>query len=177
MKIPVIGLRKWKSILALVLTFLLWQLIRIFLPSLELHPGFAYIYAITEMREEAAKTKLFGVRRIRATLVGLFVGLLFIALENMIFPLIENGVLRLGTELFIICIGVLLTLTVAQMTKCVNFCGVAAIIFVICLVWHVDDNRYLYAVLRVLQTVLGVLAAWLVNAKIAPVQKIEKTKN
>jgi len=171
LKIPAIGLRKWKSILALGITFLLWQLIRIFLPSLEPHPGFAYVYAIIEMREEAEKTKLFGVRRIRATLVGLCVGLLFIAMEDAIFPLIGNAALRLTAELLMICVGVLLTITVAQMTKCVNFCGVAAIIFVICLVWHVDDNRYLYAILRVLQTVIGVLAAWLVNAKVAPVTR------
>ncbi len=177
MRIPRIGKRKLKSILALILTFLFWQLIRIFLPRLELHPGFAYIYAIIEMRDEAEKTKLFGMRRIRATLVRLGIGLLFIALQGMILPLIGNAICRLLAELFLICVGVLLTLTAAQMTKCVNFCGVAAIIFVICLVWHVDDNRYLYAILRVFQTVLGVLAAWIVNTKIAPPEKMAKTNN
>lgn len=169
MKIPGIGMRKIKSILALVLCFLLWQLLRIFLPGLDIHPGFAYIYAVVEMRDAVEKTRLFGMRRIRATLVGLCVGLLFIALEGMIFPAIGNDILRILTELLLICVGVLLTLTMAQMTKCENFCGVAAIIFVICLVWHVDENRYLYAVTRTLQTMLGVLAAWIVNAKVTPV--------
>ncbi|MBQ7033316.1 MAG: hypothetical protein IJN25_06645 [Clostridia bacterium] len=170
-------MRKIKSILALVLCFLLWQLLRIFLPGLDFHPGFAYIYAIIEMREAVEKTKLFGMRRIRATFVGLCVGLLFIALEGMIIPVIGNDILRILTELLLICAGVLLTLTMAQMIKCANFCGVAAIIFVICLVWHVDENRYLYAVTRTLQTMLGVFTAWLVNSGIRPVTENKEKSN
>ena len=46
--------------------------------------------------------------------------------------------------------------------------SLAAAIFIILLIYHADDNRYLYAVLRAFQTVIGVFVAWLVNVVLLP---------
>ena len=55
--LPHIGMRKIKSVLALLISFVFWQGLRIFFPVLETHPIFAYVYSIIEMRENPEKTK------------------------------------------------------------------------------------------------------------------------
>ena len=76
-----IGMRKVKSLISLVISFIIWQLIRVLFPVLEVHPVFAYIYSVIEIRETPEKTKKFGKLRIKATFVGLVVGLVFITLS------------------------------------------------------------------------------------------------
>jgi len=54
---PHIGTRKVKSILAIFVGFCLWQTLRLFLPELEVHPIFIYIYGMIEIRETSEKPK------------------------------------------------------------------------------------------------------------------------
>ena len=56
--LPGIGMRKIKSLLAVSLSFVIWQVVRIWLPQLEVHPLFGYVYSIIEMRDSAEKTKI-----------------------------------------------------------------------------------------------------------------------
>ncbi len=169
-----IGMRKFKSIIAVLVSFLVWQLIRLAFPSLDLHPGFAYIYAVIEIRETTEKTRIFGLRRIKGTLVGLMVGLCFIALRIYLGALLETavparaGIMTAAAELTLILAGVLLTLSLSQLIGCQNFCGVACAVFIVCFVWHTDGNPYFYSAMRVLQTVIGVFSAWGVNSLISP---------
>ncbi len=158
-----IGMRKIKSLIALTLVFIIWQLIRIFFPVLEVHPVFAYIYSVIEIRDTAEKTKKFGKLRIKATLVGLVVGLVFISISVFMASKIDGGIWRLLTELLLILLGTLISLIVAESTKCENFCGIAAIIAIICMVSHNDENIYLYAIMRVVQTLIGVFSALVIN--------------
>ncbi len=158
-----IGMRKMKSLIALALAFIIWQLIRIFLPMLEVHPVFAYIYSVIEIRDTAEKTKKFGKLRIKATLVGLVVGLVFITLSVFMASKINEGIWRLLTELLLILLATLISLLVAESTKCENFCGIAAIIAIICMVSHKDEDVYLYAIMRVVQTLIGVFSAVVIN--------------
>ena len=72
---PHVGMRKVKSILAIFCGFCLWQLIRLFVPGLEVHPIFIYIYGMMEIRETSEKTKENGKMRILATLTAVGVGL------------------------------------------------------------------------------------------------------
>ena len=57
---------------------------------------------------------------------------------------------------------------IAEKAGCKAFCGLAAAIYIILIVGHANDGRYLYAFLRSLQTIIGVLVAWLVNVKLFP---------
>lgn len=168
--LPGIGMRKVKSVLAVALAFLLWQVIRIWFPQFDVHPLFGYVYAIIEMRDSVEKTKQFGRRRIKATLLGLAVGLAILPLSVRCGAYAGEGAVFALTGLAIIMLGVLLTLWLAELIRCENFCGIAAIVFVICMVRDVDAdiNIYLYAILRVFQTLLGVFCAWTVNALICP---------
>lgn len=158
-----IGMRKIKSLLAVTLSFSVWQLIRLFFPMLDVHPLFAYIYSVIEMRESPEKTKDFGKLRIRATLTGLAVGLAFITLSAWVSPMMPTEWLHTGAEFGFILLATLCALCLAEVTGCKNFCGIAAIITIICMVSHNEEDIYLYAIMRVVQTLIGIFSAMLVN--------------
>ena len=169
-RLPGIGMRKVKSLLAVALAFAVWQVVRIWFPQFHVHPLFGYIYAIIEMRDSTEKTRQFGALRIKATFVGLGVGLSALPVSEAYGAYAGPGFGFALTGLAIILAGVLATLWLAELLRCESFCGVAAMIFVICLVRDrsTDVNIYLYAILRVFQTLLGVFSAWVVNTLICP---------
>ena len=173
--LPGVGMRKVKSLMAVALAFAIWQVVRIWFPQFDVHPLFGYIYAVIEMRESSEKTKQFGLRRIKATLIGLAVGLSALPLSIRYGTYAGQGAAFVLNDLVIILLGILLTLWLAELLRCENFCGIAAIIFVICLVRDrsTDINIYLYAILRVFQTLLGVFCAWVINALVCPYPKKE----
>ncbi len=158
-----IGMRKIKSLLSVTTAFLIWQIVRIFLPVLEAHPVFAYIYAIVEMRESAEKTKNFGKLRIIATMVGLVVGLVFVAASHFLTSGISHELQKTIVEFLLVLLATLCSLCIAEMVNCKNFCGIAAIITVICMISHNEENIYLYAVMRVVQTLIGIVSAMIIN--------------
>jgi len=158
-----IGMRKIKSLLSVTTAFLIWQIVRVFLPLLEAHPVFAYIYAIVEMRESAEKTKNFGKLRIIATLVGLIVGLVFVAISLFLTSKVSGEMLKTTVEFLLVLVATLCSLCVAEMVNCKNFCGIAAIITVICMISHNEENIYLYAIMRVVQTLIGIISAMIIN--------------
>lgn len=172
--LPHVGMRKIKSVLALFAGFWLWQLIRLFVPGLEVHPIYIYIYGIIEMRDTSEKTVDMGKRRIKATFVALGVGLPFLALMDLAKLPFRQEWVYVGVEVFFILLGVLICLLTAEKVGCTTFCGLAAAIFVILLVSHADDERYIYAVLRAAQTILGVFLAWLINVKLFPYPRVKK---
>ena len=161
---PHIGMRKVKSLIAVTITFIIWQLIRIPLPQLESHPLFAYIYSIIEIRDTAEKSISFGYLRIKATLIGLTIGLAFVAASIWLTGLTDLSWLKILIDFVLILIASLLALCAAEICDCKNFCGIASIIAVICLVSHTGEDRYLYAIMRVVQTLIGVFSAIVVNS-------------
>ena len=172
--LPHVGKRKLKSVLAVLAGFFLWQMIRLVFPGLEVHPIFIYIYGIIEIRDSSDKTVNLGRQRIKATFVGLGIGLPMLLLSNYLQQLLALRWMQVGAELILILAGVLLALLLAEKLNCRTFCGVAAIIFVVMMVSHSDGQRYLYAVLRAVQTILGVFVAWLINVKWFPYPGPEK---
>lgn len=158
-----IGMRKVKSLISLSLAFLLWQALRVFLPLLEAHPLFAYIYAVIEMRDTPEKTKDFAKLRIKATFVGLFVGLVFIFLSFFFVNGIQNEAIKVLAEFIFILLATLVSICLAEITNCKTFCGIAAIITIISMVSHDEKDIYFYAIMRVVQTLIGVFCAMLVN--------------
>lgn len=169
-----IGMRKVKSLLSVSVAFVIWQIIRLFIPVLEAHPVFAYIYAIVEMRESAEKTKNFGKLRIIATLTGLLVGLIFVAISLFVTKKITGEFLKTVVEFILVLAATLCSLCLAEAVRCKNFCGIAAIITVICMISHNEENVYLYAVMRVVQTLIGILSAMLINTFITKKRENEQ---
>ena len=163
--VPKIGMRKIKSLISVVVAFLIWQIFRIPMPQMSAHPLFGYAYAIIEMRDSIEKTKTFGKIRIKATLIGLFFGILFMPLSVYVSKVFENAQTAIFVDLLIVLVGVVASLTFAEVLGCESFCGVAAVIFVICIIRdrNTDTDIYLYAIMRVVQTIIGIFSAWLVN--------------
>ena len=174
--VPRLGMRKLKSIVAVFVGFWVWQVIRLLVPELEIHPIYIYIYGIMEIRESSEKTVDFGKLRIKTTIVALLVGLPLIALSVFLKSLTDIAWVKLVVEMLIILAGVFLTLSVAEAVDCKSFCGLAAAIFVILVVFHTDDEPLAYSVLRAVQTVIGVAIAWLINVKLFPYPMRKKKK-
>lgn len=167
-RLPHIGLRKLKSVMAVFVGFWLWQLIRVFVPRLEVHPIYIYIYGIIEMRETSDKTVNLGTLRIKATFTALGIGLPLLFLNVFLKSLTQIDWLKIAIELGVILVGVMIVLCVAEVVGCRNFCGLAASIMVILLVSRSDNEPLSYSLLRSIQTLMGVFIAWLINVKLFP---------
>lgn len=165
---PHIGKRKLKSLLAVFIGFWFWQLLRVFFPALETHPIFIYIYGLIEIRDSSEKTVDLGGKRIKATFVAIAVGMPILALSDWLKGFWSAEWTHTAIEVILLLLGILLTLLVAEKVGCKAFCGLAAAIFVILMISHADDERYIYALFRAFQTIIGVFIAWLVNVKWFP---------
>ena len=166
--LPHVGLRKIKSLLAIFLGFWIWQLVRFFFPSLEVHPIYIYIYGLIEIRDSSDKTKDLGKARIKSTFTAIGTGLPFLALVELCKGYVSADWAMIAIELGLLLLGVLATLIIAEKVGCKTFCGLAAAIFIIFMVSHGNDERYIYSVLRAFQTIIGVFVAWLINVKWFP---------
>ena len=168
LRMPRIGMRKIKSVLAVFLGFWIWQCVRILFPSLEVHPIYIYIYGLIEIRESSEKTTDMGRLRVKATFIALGLGLPILYLSILLKGMLEPGWAHTAVELTLLLFGILLMLVVANMAECKSYCGLVAVIFIILMVSHANDQMLVYAVLRAVQTIVGVFIAWLINVKLLP---------
>jgi len=166
--LPHIGLRKVKSVLAIFVGFLIWQLLRLILPGLEAHPIFIYIYGMIEIRETSDKTKDYGKMRITATFVAIGIGIPMMLLADAVRPLLGEAWMCNGLEIAVLLIGALAVLMAAEAAKCRLYVGLAAAIYIILLVSHFNSSGYLYSIMRAFQTIIGVFVAWVINVKLLP---------
>ena len=165
---PHIGMRKIKSILAIFVGFCLWQTLRLFLPGLEVHPIFIYIYGMIEIRETSEKTKDYGRMRIMATFTAIIVGFPIMLLHDWISPKISSARVKTGVEIMLLIFGALAVLCIAELVKCRIYCGLAAAIYMILMLSHFENSVYLYSIMRAFQTIIGVSIAWFINVKLLP---------
>lgn len=166
--LPHVGLRKLKSLLAIFVGFWVWQLVRLFFPSLEVHPLYIYIYGMIEIRDSSQKTVDMGKYRIKANFTAIGLGLPFLFLTEYLTGLVSISWLRIAIDLAMLLLGVLLTLIVAEKVGCKVYCGLAAAIFIIFLLSQRDGEPFYYSILRASQTLMGVFIAWLINVKLFP---------
>jgi len=164
---PHIGMRKVKSILAIFVGFCLWQTLRLFIPGLEVHPIFIYIYGMIEIRETSEKTKDYGKMRIMATFTAIGIGLPVMFLTDWVEPMLTEN-LQLWLEIGVLIIGALVVLCVAEWVKCRVYCGLAAAIYMILMISHFESSMYLYSIMRAFQTIIGVSIAWFINVRLLP---------
>lgn len=166
--LPHIGMRKAKSLMAIFVGFWIWQAIRLFIPSLEVHPLYIYIYGVIEMRDSSKKTVDMGRDRIKATFVAIGVGLPFLFLGRWLTDIADPGWLDISIDLFLLLSGTLLTLILAEKANCHTLCGLCAAIFIIFMLTQKDGEPLYYSFFRASQTIIGVFVAWLLNVKLFP---------
>ena len=164
--LPHIGMRKIKSVLAVLVGFWIWQGLRLLIPGLEVHPLFIYIYGLIEIRETSDKTMDYGRMRVLVTLIAIFVGLPFMLLTDALRPVLSGSWMKTGLEITILLLGTMLVLCAAEWAKCRAYVGLAAAIFIILMLSHFESKVYLYSIMRAFQTVIGVVIAWFINVKL-----------
>ena len=76
---------------------------------------------------------------------------------------ISNAYAKNALELAIILIGTIFSIYLAYVLKCRNLCAISAAVFLVCIIHHNSEGRYAYALLRTLETVLGIVISVLVN--------------
>jgi len=165
---PHIGMRKVKSLLAVLVGFCIWQVLRLFLPELETHPIFIYIYGLIEIRETSDKTVDMGRLRIIATFTAIFTGLPLMLLSDLVAPHLAEAWMQTAKEIILLLIGTLLVLCIAELVGCRVFCGLSAAIYIILMVTHFASSQYLYSIMRAVQTILGVFIARIINVNLLP---------
>ena len=166
--LPHIGLRKIKSVLAIFVGFLVWQLLRMLLPGLDTHPIFIYIYGMIEIRETSDKTASYGKMRLIATFVAIAIGVPMMLLTDWLRPMLTVSWMQTALEIIVLLFGALLVLIAAEWAKSKVFVGLAAAIYGILLVSHFNSSGYLYPLMRAFQTIIGVGIAWIINVKLLP---------
>lgn len=171
-----IGLRKMKSLLAIFAGFWVWQLIRLLVPGLEVHPIYIYIYGVLEVRETSEKTVNMGKTRLKTTFTALGVGLPILLLTMFIKSFFEAQWVLVTIDLIALLAGTLAVLCIAEAVGCKTLCGLAAAIFIILIVAHSDGEPFTYSILRSAQTIIGIFVAWLINVKLFPYPGPQKTE-
>ena len=166
--LPHIGMRKVKSALALLVSFLLWQGVRLLIPSLEVHPIFVYIYSLMEIRDSSKETADKGKPQIWATFLALGVGLALFVVSELIKAPLPLGWPRILVEVTMLMVGVVIMFLVAEAAHCKEFSGLTASIVIVMLI--PGEGKFVYALLRGGQTVAGIFIAWLINVKLLPYQ-------
>ena len=163
-----IDMRKIKSVLAILVGFFFWQILRLFLPDLEVHPIFIYIYGMIEVRETSEKTRNYGRMRVIATFIAIGIGVPVMLLTDRIKPILKESWMDTGVEICILIFGALLVRCTAERANCHAYSELAAAIYLILMVGHFQSSMYLYSIMRIFQTIVGVTIAWLINVKILP---------
>ena len=167
-RLPHVGMRKIKSLLAIFVGFWIWQMIRLIFPNLEVHPLYIYIYGVIEIRDSSKKTVDMGRDRIKATFVAMGVGIPLLFLGRGLTELTDPAWLDIGIDFSLLLLGTLLTLILAEKANCQALCGLCAAIFIIFMLTQKDGEPLYYSILRASQTMIGVFVAWLINVKLFP---------
>ncbi len=162
-----IGMRKIKTLLTIVIGFLIWQIFRIFFPGLEVHPLFTYAYGILEIRDTSEHTKTFSVQRLKANGAAFSTALLLMPLQIFLHSHFVGTSLAL-LDLCLILLAVLIALTIVERLRCGGMSGLSAVYCIIILIFYNGSDPYLYALLRASQTLIGVAVAYLVNVLLLP---------
>lgn len=162
-----IGMRKIKTLLTVVIGFLIWQIPRLFFPGLEVHPLFTYAYGILEIRDTSEHTKTFSVQRLKANAAAFSTALLLMPLQIFIHSRFQGTSLAL-LDLGLILLAVLIALSIVERLRCGGMSGLSAVYCIIILIFYNGSDPYLYALLRASQTLIGVAVAYLVNVVLLP---------
>ena len=161
LQVPKVGMRTIKTAVAVVLSYL------VFVPFLYLAPEFytllnaqggtfyACIAAVICMQSSVGKTVHQGVSRLIGTGLGGCTGLLILTTG----PLLSHPwflALMLGC-------GTVAVIWLCNLIRRPAACSIAAVVLCVILFNHAGPERYVYAVVRMFETAVGVVWAIVVN--------------
>lgn len=148
MNIPKVGRRNLKTAIAVAICLITLPLIGFN------QPFYACIAAILSMQDTPENSWQYGKTRLKATLLGGIVGIIFIFVNQMAFD----------WKLFSIItpLGIIVSIYLCNLVNWKSASGTACVVYCSVLINHSDD-MYIFALDRMIETILGVLIAVLVN--------------
>jgi len=168
---PRIGMRNIKSAFAVIVCFAVWQAIRLVFPNIEIHPLYAYVSVILAMRDTTENSIAYGKIRLKGTLIGLVIALISISASEQILFYLHNEYIKIMVEIIVVAVGIIFSLYLSCILKCENLCAIATVVFLVCVIRYSSENRYVYALFRTLETVLGIAISVVVNKYFFPFNK------
>lgn len=146
-----IGMRTIKTGLAVAICLALGQLLGY--PA----PIYACIAAVTTMRESIDASLRDSVSRILATIFGGAMGMVVLGLNvNALNPWLEIPAIG---------IAVIVTIHMTIVVKRPDTTALAVVVLLIIVLDHADD-KYIYAIRRIIETIIGIMTAVAMNAMI-----------
>lgn len=161
MELPKVGMRAVKTAVAVFVSFLVLFPFWSYIPSgpgdllQQVAPVNACIAAIICMQSSVEESVSQGLFRVIGTVLGGVVGLVCLLLSNYFGMPVMTGVL-LG-------VGTVVTLWVCILIKRPEACGMGCVVLCCILLTYDGTNGYFYILLRVLENLVGIIVAVVVN--------------
>lgn len=158
---PKLGFRAIKSGISVFLCLLI-------LPN----PSFfACIAAFICLQDTISNSVKMGINRIIGTLLGGFIGLIFIYICRFVESIIPLSFLTKLFVYLVIGIGIIVVIYTCNVIKRPAASSIACIVFTGITITHAHGNPLSYAVNRTLETIVGIIISILVNKYINPPSK------
>jgi uncharacterized membrane protein YgaE (UPF0421/DUF939 family) len=161
-KLPGLGMRTIKTAVSVMLCITFFELVSLndfFTLSSKIENVWAPFYACTAavicLQGTALKSLKLGIVRLIGTGIGGIVGILLLFADQYI-KVGHYNVLLVG-------LGILVCIFISNITKQQDASAIACVVFVAIFINHNQDDRYIYAVLRMIETVIGIIIAVGIN--------------
>lgn len=154
------GLRIIKTVLAVFICLFVFFLFEYY------NPVYAVISCVLLMRASVDESYKAGVDRIIGTILGGAVAILTLEVMSFIGVSIESL-----WAAFFVAMAVLVCLTITKAFELSSYVGsMAAVVLLIAMIsyGHAGDNPVIYISIRVIETIIGIIIAVLVNRYVNP---------
>ncbi len=156
-RLPKVGMRTVKTAVAVAACFFLFFPLRFLEGGADglLSPFYACIAAVICMQSSIEQSVRQGVSRVIGTLLGGVVGLLLLPLDDWLGQPAATGLL-LG-------LGVVGTIWLCNLLRRPAACSIGCVVLCVVVLNHSGADRYWYTILRIGETLVGVVVAVAVN--------------
>ncbi|OJU14432.1 MAG: hypothetical protein BGN88_14330 [Clostridiales bacterium 43-6] len=161
-KLPGLGMRTIKTSVSVMLCIVFFEQIDLntlfHVPSSGLKiwaPFYACTAAIICLQGTTMKSLKMGIVRLIGTAIGGVTGVLILLSEEYV-KTQQYNVLVVG-------VGIVICIFVSNITKKQDASAIACVVFVAIMINHNTEDRYIYAVMRMIETTIGIIIAVVVN--------------
>lgn len=155
---PKVGLRTIKSAISVFLCLVIFPEI----------PFFACLTAVICLQDTVANSVKTGIHRGGGTILGGFIGLVFLLFCKLISYNIPNYLLSKLLIYIIISLGIIVVIYSCNLLNQSGAINISCIVFLAVTTAHAYEEPLYYALDRTIQTLFGILISILVNKYITP---------